>query len=1058
MGYILYTLIIIFLITPLCAFSNQDQVSETYGPMFLKSAWEAFEKNEYESAAQDLTVAIGLDKENKFVKSQEETLKMLSDLTLILSNIIELDSIITYSNIVSQRFAAQNLNQTKSACLQSSRAGYYHCLAEEFNLADSLTLIGIRNLKAYNFIPEEQLEIYAYRTAYYLSNLKSIRTLDFDNYKSYEKIRNNYLNEAQNLIENGMKIGKTNNIKNSIFYRYLLSMKERIEIGKIKAYISRPYSDIETNFKLSNNTEGFASYTLLEYYNAILGNLKRGGEIMESLKFLEPLAQVSIKCHGETQICSELCSLISDLYLKLFNFSKAEDYARKASFIDNSLGSGAFKDSSYHAEKLFRIQSKSQEYENIKYTYPLYAFEQALMNQGSIRAQDASFMLSGGYENYYDAIGSYLSNGYENFDFDRLLNELAYVYGNLSYLGDTDFQALADYRINPYIKLQTSLIIPIDPEEPYFYQQLRSFTPTLAEAKEIIVNKINTSTILEEKSLFYYYLAKCYFYESDINKAIKAQREHLKIELNLSGNNYNSKVLDAQKTLSLLCMVGMWEALSNNKKKQITQYQNLFIEIGNEYSKSIQKYVETNFPTLTIADQKALWNPLSNWFYNTIPYMGMSGEAASCIFDSAIFSKGLLLSAAQGEIPNYHWREIQNVLEDNDMAIEFINFRNIQGHDIYYAIALTSKSIYPNIYPLFSDFEFEDLKIGNEQIYKNPIMYDLIIRPIEIYGDIKNIYFSPSGILNTIAIENLIDWTGGRTNEKWNMYRLSSTRELVQNHKNIKEVLDSNTTLIYGDLNYDCSLTSNEPANNTLLKIYDRFRGVNRARVNPLQFSRPEIDSIANIASIHNWTPVILSGDEGTEESFKQLSNEPFKTIHFSTHGFYYSDQRIEEEGLKDDSKYSFLFKDVPVDSEDLAMTRSALVMSGGNNIMRGIDIPINREDGLLTAMEISNLSLRSCDLVSLSACETALGKVSGEGVFGLQRGFKIAGVQSILMSLWEVDDEATQILMTNFYKNYLDGMSKQQALQEAQKAVRETPGFEDPEYWAAFILLDALN
>ena len=1048
--------VIISLFTTLYGFSDIGRFAADYRSTAQTAAWDAFENNNYIEAIDNQALAIDLNKKSEVALNQEDSLKMLSDFTLFLSNVEKLDTIISYTSLVSQRFKDNGLHHTISARLHAARSGYFHCLAEDFISADSLTQIGFNSLIDYPFTFEEQVEIHAYRAAYYLSKLQTIRSLDYDDYKSYKKIRSNYLKEAQKIIENGIKIGKMNNLQNSIFYRYLLSMKERIEIGKIHAYISS--SDIETNFKLSHNTEGFASYILREYYNATLGNLKRGGKILESLEFLEPLVQISIKCRGETPMCSELYSLLSDLYIELFNFSKAEDYARKASFIDNSLDSLAFQDSTYHAEKLARIQSKSQEYNNIKYKYPLYAFEQALMNQGSIRAQYASFMLSRGYENYYDAIGSYLSDGYENFDFDRLINELAYVYGNLSYLGDTDFQTLADYRINPYIKFQTSYLREIDLNEPLFYQQLRNYSPTLSEAKDIIINTINTSAELEKKSLYYNYLAKCYFYESDMNKAINAQREHLKIELQLSGNNYTSKVLDAQKTLSLLCMTGMWEALSNLKKKQIAQYQKLFIEMGKEFTAGIQKYVETNFPSLTVADQKVLWNPLSNWFYNTIPYMGMNDEAASCIFDSAVFSKGLLLSAAQGEIPNYHWREIQNMLEDDDMAIEFINFRNIRGHEIYYAITLTKKSTYPTIYPLFSNFEFKDLKIENDQIYKNPVMYDLIIRPIDIPENIKNIYFSPSGILNTIAIENLIDSIGRRTNEKWDMYRLSSTRELVQNHKKIKGALYSNRTLIYGDLDYDCNLASNESVDNAILKRYDRFRGVNRARVNPLQFSRPEIDSIANIALTYNCTPVILSGDEGTEESFKHLSNEPFKAIHFSTHGFYYSDQRIEEEGLREDSKYNFLFKDMPVDSDDLAMTRSALVMSGGNNIMRGIDIPIDREDGLLTAMEISKLSLKNCDLISLSACETALGKVSGEGVFGLQRGFKIAGVRSILMSLWEVDDEATQILMTNFYKNYLGGMSKQQALREAQRTVRETPGFEDPFYWVAFILLDALN
>lgn len=140
---------------------------------------------------------------------------------------------------------------------------------------------------------------------------------------------------------------------------------------------------------------------------------------------------------------------------------------------------------------------------------------------------------------------------------------------------------------------------------------------------------------------------------------------------------------------------------------------------------------------------------------------------------------------------------------------------------------------------------------------------------------------------------------------------------------------------------------------------------------------------------------------------------------------------------------------------EDKSLFNSGLVLAGVNKSLSNIN---PYDDGILTAFEISELDLNKINMVILSACETALGNISGDQIFGLQRGFKRAGVQSLLMSLWEVDDEATQILMTEFYKNYLCGMSKQKSLNEAQKAVRETPGFEDPEYWAAFILLDALN
>lgn len=120
-------------------------------------------------------------------------------------------------------------------------------------------------------------------------------------------------------------------------------------------------------------------------------------------------------------------------------------------------------------------------------------------------------------------------------------------------------------------------------------------------------------------------------------------------------------------------------------------------------------------------------------------------------------------------------------------------------------------------------------------------------------------------------------------------------------------------------------------------------------------------------------------------------------------------------------------------------------------------------EDGVLTAEEISLMNLNSVRLVVLSACETGLGEIDGEGVFGLQRGFKSAGVQSILMSLWKVDDEATNILMTQFYQNLLSGNTKgnmSQSLLKAQKYLRqyEYGKYSDPSFWAAFILLDAID
>ena len=145
---------------------------------------------------------------------------------------------------------------------------------------------------------------------------------------------------------------------------------------------------------------------------------------------------------------------------------------------------------------------------------------------------------------------------------------------------------------------------------------------------------------------------------------------------------------------------------------------------------------------------------------------------------------------------------------------------------------------------------------------------------------------------------------------------------------------------------------------------------------------------------------------------------------------------------------------------EDKSMTRSGLLFSGCNHAIHHEHIPDGEEDGILTAQEISMLDLRGLDLVVLSACQTGLGDiVSGEGVFGLQRGFKKAGAKTIIMSLWNVNDESTMKMMTSFYHHYLEGLPKEEAFYKAQEELRkDCPSQQERPDWAAFILLDGMN
>ena len=140
-------------------------------------------------------------------------------------------------------------------------------------------------------------------------------------------------------------------------------------------------------------------------------------------------------------------------------------------------------------------------------------------------------------------------------------------------------------------------------------------------------------------------------------------------------------------------------------------------------------------------------------------------------------------------------------------------------------------------------------------------------------------------------------------------------------------------------------------------------------------------------------------------------------------------------------------------------MTRSGLLLSGCSRALNHESVPEGVEDGILTADEISKLDMRGLDLVVLSACQTGLGDItSGEGVFGLQRGFKNAGAKTIIMSLWKVSDIATQHLMMSFYNHYLSGMPKEQAFRMAQAELRNLTGSgqKKPD-WAAFVMLDGI-
>lgn len=232
-----------------------------------------------------------------------------------------------------------------------------------------------------------------------------------------------------------------------------------------------------------------------------------------------------------------------------------------------------------------------------------------------------------------------------------------------------------------------------------------------------------------------------------------------------------------------------------------------------------------------------------------------------------------------------------------------------------------------------------------------------------------------------------------------------------------------------------------------------------RSKYNNLEWTLSEVQDIAKMFG-NNYQIQLFSGVNGTESSFKNMSLTTPTLLHIATHGFYFEEDEIYDKVMENPNRYKFLsyrLLQKPT-VETLAMRGSGLLFSGANVSLGGQKLPNGFEDGILTAEETSLINLESVDLTVLSACETGLGALSGDGVFGLQRGFKLAGVNSILMSLWEVDDKATSLLMKEFYKNYLQGKTKIQSLKSAQEYLRVMTKYSDPVYWAAWIFLDAIH
>lgn len=396
------------------------------------------------------------------------------------------------------------------------------------------------------------------------------------------------------------------------------------------------------------------------------------------------------------------------------------------------------------------------------------------------------------------------------------------------------------------------------------------------------------------------------------------------------------------------------------------------------------------------------------------------------------------------------WDDVQRTLKKGECAIEMISYVGFpasvdEEKELNYG-ALVLKSGHDS--PIFIGLcQFEELlsllagayrerELGINGLYQDGVcdsLYNMIWKPIEEYTrDVKTIYVSPCLNMQNINLGYLKRPDGRYMNEKYNIQIVSSIKSIL----NRTDSINLKSAAIYGGIDYG----TKEDVYASILRSSILETENERSGYGFLQGTLDEMDSISSLLANQNVTFVSHRGIAATEESFREFDKKSPSIIHIATHGYFYTDE----------SAPSYLKSRIPYSTTDNSMLYSGLLFAGANNVNNTTN---SRNDGVLTAEEISWMNLSNTELVTLSACLTSWGISQQEGFGGLIKAFKSAGVRYIVSSLWDVPDKPTAKLMTLFYKNLFAGIEIHDALLFAQRELAKE--YPDPYYWASFIILD---
>lgn len=371
---------------------------------------------------------------------------------------------------------------------------------------------------------------------------------------------------------------------------------------------------------------------------------------------------------------------------------------------------------------------------------------------------------------------------------------------------------------------------------------------------------------------------------------------------------------------------------------------------------------------------------------------------------------------------------IQSLLKPTEALVEILQINDFDngftGTQHYAALVVRQNTL--SLIPLGEGAAIEKAvkDFRDKTIHTRPEneAYALLWKPMETaLTGANRLFVSLDGVYHKVSLLAMKDGAGKYLADKFELTLISNSRDLPELREKEKTRRKPQTARLFGNPYYG-----------------------KKGLVQQLDGTQTEVQNIAKLLNGLGVKTTATYSTAASEKAVKALESPGI--LHIATHGYFLADVS-KREGNK------VLGVDIKAASEN-PLLRSGLLLANCENVYDENYRPVlEGENGVLTAFEAMNLNLEKTDLVVLSACETGLGSIKqGEGVYGLQRAFLIAGAQSIIMSLWSVSDEATMELMTLFYGNYAKSGDKSLAFNTALKQLKLK--YKQPFYWSAFVML----